>query len=121
MGEATQRTRRRADGIIETTVEGRVLTEHVEAWKRDFNLLGGSAVWLFLAEKATGYDTAAVDSAAEGFKEAQKRGLNLIVAIITSRMVRMGARLVAMFSKIDMQIVETRAAAEAAIQKARRK
>ncbi len=113
--EGSQRTRKRSDGVIETTVSGRVLPNVVRDWTQDFKSLGGSKTWLFLAEETKGYDPAAIEAAAEGFKAGQRYGLETIVAVITSRMVRMGASLVAMISRMDIQIVENRREAEARI------
>jgi len=77
------------------------------------NQLGGGARWAFFAEGATGYEPAAVDVCVAHLKLAEARfGLREVHVVLTSRMVRMGARLVAMLSGIDMRLYGSATALE---------
>lgn len=106
--------------MISTKVTGRVSDKDVRDWESSFKLLRGARFWLFEAEDCTGYETVAVDAAAGVFSRLHKEGsLGVVVAILTSRMVRMGASLVAMISKVPIEIVGTKREADAIIQRKR--
>lgn len=115
------KTSRRPDGVIVTTCSGRILADEVRQWGVDFNRLSmrrDVKIWVFFAEEATGYEPAAVDVCVAHFKEAMKyQGLETILVVLTSRLVRMGARLVGMLSHIDMHIYESRLELERELEK----
>jgi len=106
-------TIRRPDGVIVTTCSGRILVADVKQWGIDYDRLRGGPIWIFYAEEATGYEPKAVDVCTAHFKRAiQTHELKTILVVLRSRMVRMGARLVAMLSKIDMRIYDSRVEAD---------
>ncbi len=99
--------------VLTLTADGHITVETIERWRY---LYDGSAIWVFYAESVTSYDPAAIDHCGKLFKECMKNGLETVVAVLSKASVRMGARLVAMVSKIDLRIVGTRPEARALIE-----
>ena len=94
---------------IVTSIEGRVSAADVDSWRRDFAGLGCAKYWIFEAEGAIGYEPAAVDAAAAMMGAFHKQGkLVCVIAVLKSRMVRMGASLVAMISRVPIEILDSR-------------
>jgi hypothetical protein len=115
-GMSTLGTRRYRADVLVTTVSGRVSEEEIRQWDRDFLAMQGARFWVFDAMACTGYEIPAVDAAASTFKKHyQSKRLEVVVAILQSRMVRMGASLVAMISKVPIVIVASWNEAEAAM------
>lgn len=107
--------------LIETDVAGRVTADMIGAMASDYRELGGRSTWLIAADRATSYAPEAIQRAVDDFAKLQREhGLERIVAIIGSPLVRMGATIVSaslrsIGSPLEIHVVADRASAEIAI------
>jgi hypothetical protein len=93
-GEMT--TKRTGARTIETTFSGRVTADMIVHAAAGYRELGGRSVWVIAAEETKSYAPEAVERAVTEFRELNtKHGMDLIIAIITAPLVRMGASVVA--------------------------
>ncbi|MBK8254767.1 MAG: hypothetical protein IPK82_19165 [Polyangiaceae bacterium] len=105
---STARTLRGKEGVIETVITGR-LTEHdMRAAIQEISRLGVGAVWLADASAMESYETACVKVTSEAIAMMEKKGLKRVVAVIKSSLARMAVRAVAMTTKVEVKVVESR-------------
>lgn len=109
------KTKRTSPTIVETEVSGRVTAEMISQMAEGYQRHGGRSVWIIAAEGTRSYAPEAVERAVSLFSRLHKdHGLDLIVAIITVPLVRMGASVVAaslrsLGSALTIRVVGSRA------------
>jgi hypothetical protein len=103
-----QRTSQFRKGIVESVFPVRLTAQHLMASLAELERLGYGPVWLIDMTVTTSFESACIPLATTTLLQFKKKGLQRIVAIIPSAVVRMGARAVAMASSVDMRIVERR-------------
>ena len=110
------KTIKRRDGIVRTALAGHVTTRDIQEMIDGYRAVGGGKIWLVQATETKGYDVDATKLAAQEFSKLMRtHGLAVIIAVISSSAVRMGARVVALMAKFDLRIVGTDDEAEAVV------
>lgn len=116
-------TVRRADGVVETTLRGRIGVEQLEAFGAAYMALGGPH-WLIEAMEMTTYDAAAVPAASAAFVRWARHGLQQTLLVTRSAPIRMAAisiRLgVKLATGVSIDVFDARADAERVIERALR-
>jgi len=102
------RTTKSREGIIETIVPNRLTEAGLQTAFRDLEKLGGGPVWLVDCAGTESFETSSVKLAAKLLPEMEKKGLRRLVAILKSPGMRMAARAVAMASRVEIKVVESR-------------
>lgn len=107
---ATITTGRRA-GCVETTIVGPIDPPDLERMVGEYRV-APTETWIIRGEAATNYGPKAIQSAVTLFAAARASGLRRIIAVLTSPIIRMGARTVSMSlriakSGVSIVVVET--------------
>jgi hypothetical protein len=112
-------TRRLSVDVIETSIGGDVSARDIEHMCEQFRMLGRARAWLIDATGAYNYAPLAINAMVRELGRLQREyGLDLLVAVITSRAIRMGASFVKVAVSLTMEFVATRAEAVHALRKA---
>jgi hypothetical protein len=98
-------------GVVETTMRGRISREMVVQAFDELDSYPRSSVWIVDMTKADSYEAAALAAATERLIASRRRGLEKLVAVTPSPMLRMAASVVRVGSGFPLVIVETRAEA----------
>ncbi len=105
---STIRTFKSRDGVIETVITGRLTEAMLLTAFADLEKLGAGPVWLVDGSGTDSFETRSVAVASRLLPEMHKKGLVRMIAILKSPGMRMAARAVAVASRIDIRIVESR-------------
>lgn len=107
-------TIKRRDGVVQTDIAEHATLAVIQAMVDGYRSAGGGRIWLCRATLTKSYDVEATKFAAAEFSKLMKsHGLEIIIAVISSAAVRMGARVVALMAKFDLRIVANDEEAEA--------
>jgi hypothetical protein len=113
-------TVRRPDGVVETTLRGRISVDVLEEFGAAYMAIGG-ALWLLDAHEMVNYDAAAVPAASAAFVRWAKHGLRRALLVTSSPAIRMAAisiRLgVKLATGVTIEVYATRDEAEREIAK----
>lgn len=102
------RTFRGREGVIETVISGRLKEHDFRVALQEVSKLGVSPIWLADASAMESYETACVKLTADAIGMMEKKGLKRVVAVIKSSVARMAVRAVAMGTKVEVKVVESR-------------
>lgn len=102
------RTHKSREGIIESVTPARISAEAMQAAIAEVEKLGAGPIWLIDSTTTESFETSCVKLVAAALPLLEKKGLRRIVAILKTPGMRMAARAVAVASRVEIKVVESR-------------
>lgn len=110
-----QRTTRLSPEVIATRTLGRANRVLIDSMAAAWSALGGAPVWLLDATDSPSYAPDAIAAAGDHLVQMRARGLESLVVVTTSPMLRMGASIAAASTGVRVLLAKTASEAEAIV------
>lgn len=102
------RTTKLRDGIVDSVAPTRLMEDALRVALRDLQALGAGPIWLFDCSATESFETACVKLIAGALPELERRGLRRVIAVLKTPGMRMAARAVAVASRVEIKVVDSR-------------